>query len=119
MHDIEIGLPGVPHTKAVVMPRDQRDVFHSRRFRKAHPSVGIEVNRIEELLEPCIILYGDVPVIHYPLAITGDAEWAPMDEQSKFGVAEPLARRFVEWRRRIGDCSGLGKNAASYHKRQQ
>ena len=40
----------------------------------------VEIDGVEEFLQPGIVLHGDVAVVHHPFSVAGNAERAPMDE---------------------------------------
>ena len=65
-----VALFGIPQAESIVMTGDQSDILHSSVLCSAHPFLRIKVNGIENMDEPLVFFYLDIPVIHHPFAMT-------------------------------------------------
>ena len=85
VHDVEIGLLRVEHAKAVVVLGGEDDVFHAGVFGDFDPLVGVELHRVESLVEVIVFLDGtcalrDQP-ISVPLRLTGP-QWTNIPKRA-------------------------------------
>ena len=60
----------IPQTKSIVMSGDESDVLHPSILCCTHPFLRVKVNGIENMNEPLVFFYLDIPVIHYPFTMT-------------------------------------------------
>ena len=70
-HDVPVGQFGIEQAEALVVLRGDHDVLHARGFGDAGPLAGVELHRVELLLERLILCRGDLAAELDPLAGAG------------------------------------------------
>ena len=98
--DGKIGILRVEHRESVMMLGRENQIFHSGSGGELHPSVRIEIPRIERGCEGLIVGCGDFRKAHDPFAEPGnlppfpdplcDGIESPVYEHSKTGFRKPL-----------------------------
>ena len=115
--DVEVCQFAWPETKSVVVLAGDDDVLHPRVLRDHHPLHGIEVDRVELLLERHVVVGVNLHRVEDPLCATssptfpvpaGDRVETPVDEETETGFPPPrhpgvvLVRRLRERRCHAG-----------------
>ena len=101
VHNIIIGITGMKHGKALVMPRSETNIFCSGSLDSCHPLGCIEPGRIKSARQFGIFFIIQVIIGHGPFSGCQHAVQPPMEENAEFAVPELLARLQVFCRRLI------------------
>lgn len=83
VHDVIVGLLGVPEAETVHVFGDHDDVAHAGRLRDADPLVGIKLHRIEPPVELIIFRHRHLVAAGPAQLGTGQRDRTPMDEESE------------------------------------
>ena len=83
VHDVVVALLRVPHRKAVVVARCERDVARTGLLKNLGPGFGVEIMRIEGIGRLGILFSAKRPVLQIPFSLCKSGIDAPMNEDAE------------------------------------
>ena len=119
LDDIVVARLRVPHRKAVVMARSQRDVLRPGILDGPHPGVRVELRRIEARSQMPVLQIVQAPVVHHPFAVRHHRVDAPVDEHAEALVLERFPRRQILFRRHISRLRSQAQPQSEQHGRHR
>ena len=83
VHDVVVALLRVPHRKAVVVARCERDVARTGLLENLDPGFGIEIMWIEGIGRLGILFSAERPILQIPFSLCKSGIDAPMNEDAE------------------------------------